>query len=59
MGARRVDNIEKSNFVGGICLHSGTVPSKTFREAILFRLLKNNSTNKFTDTSSRKLFDRK
>ncbi len=55
---KKVALIEKSNFVGGICLHSGTVPSKTFREAILFRLLKNNSTNKFTDTSSRKLFDR-
>ena len=38
---KKVALIEKQNFVGGVCLHSGTVPSKTFREAILFSLIKN------------------
>jgi NAD(P) transhydrogenase len=32
---RRVGIIERSRMVGGVCLHTGTVPSKTFREAVL------------------------
>ena len=55
---KKVAIIEKSNFVGGVCLHSGTIPSKTFREAILFRLLKNKSLHEFTYRSSKKLFNR-
>ena len=55
---KKVALIEKQNFVGGVCLHSGTVPSKTFREAILFSLIKNNSMSKFTEKSSRNLFNR-
>lgn len=32
---KRVGIIERSRMVGGVCLHTGTVPSKTFREAVL------------------------
>lgn len=32
---KRVAIIEKGRRVGGICLHTGTIPSKTFREAVL------------------------
>ena len=34
---KKVALIEKSNDVGGICLHTGTIPSKTFREAVLLQ----------------------
>lgn len=32
---KRVAIVEKQRFVGGVCLHTGTIPSKTFREAVL------------------------
>ncbi|MFZ4749851.1 MAG: Si-specific NAD(P)(+) transhydrogenase [Phycisphaerales bacterium] len=32
---KRVGLVERSRMVGGVCLHTGTVPSKTFREAVL------------------------
>jgi NAD(P) transhydrogenase len=32
---KRVAIIERQRMVGGVCLHTGTVPSKTFREAVL------------------------
>lgn len=32
---RRVAIVERHRMVGGVCLHTGTVPSKTFREAVL------------------------
>ncbi len=32
---KKVGIIEKSRFVGGACLDTGTIPSKTFREAVL------------------------
>lgn len=32
---KKVALVEKSAKVGGICLHKGTIPSKTFREAIM------------------------
>lgn len=32
---KRVAIIEKQRAVGGVCLHTGTIPSKTFREAVL------------------------
>ena len=32
---KRVAIVEKKRFVGGVCLHTGTIPSKTFREAVL------------------------
>ena len=32
----RVALVEKRNIVGGICVDSGTIPSKTFREAVTF-----------------------
>ena len=32
---KRVAVIEKNRAPGGVCLHSGTIPSKTFREAVL------------------------
>jgi NAD(P) transhydrogenase len=33
---RRVAIIEKQRAVGGVCINSGTIPSKTLREAVLF-----------------------
>jgi len=32
---KRVAVIDRSDMVGGVCIHGGTVPSKTLREAIL------------------------
>jgi NAD(P) transhydrogenase len=32
---KRVGIVERSRMVGGVCLHTGTVPSKTFREAVI------------------------
>ena len=32
---KRVAVIEKGASPGGVCLHTGTIPSKTFREAVL------------------------
>ncbi|MCB0334661.1 MAG: Si-specific NAD(P)(+) transhydrogenase [Bdellovibrionales bacterium] len=32
---KRVAVIDKNHLVGGVCLHDGTIPSKSFREAIL------------------------
>src|SRR5919206_3115044 len=33
---RQVAIIEKQPTVGGVCINSGTIPSKTLREAVLF-----------------------
>ena len=32
----RVALIEKRQIVGGVCLHTGTIPSKTLREAVIY-----------------------
>ena len=32
---KRVAIVERKKMMGGVCLHTGTVPSKTFREAVL------------------------
>lgn len=32
----RVAIIEKNEYTGGVCLHTGTIPSKSLREAVLF-----------------------
>ena len=32
---RRVAVVEKGRIVGGVCVETGTIPSKTFREAVL------------------------
>lgn len=32
---KRVAVVEKRRWVGGLCLDTGTIPSKTFREAVL------------------------
>jgi NAD(P) transhydrogenase len=32
---KRVAIIDRSNFVGGVCIHTGTIPSKAMREAVL------------------------
>ncbi len=43
---KRVAVVEGSMDVGGVCLHTGTIPSKTFREAVLsFSKLRNGLTN--------------
>jgi NAD(P) transhydrogenase len=33
---RRVAIVERQRMVGGVCINSGTIPSKTLREAVLF-----------------------
>ena len=52
---KKVALIEKSNDVGGICLHTGTIPSKTFREAVL--LQSSNTTVKNIDGLTDKSLD--
>jgi len=32
---KRVAVVEKQRCVGGVCIETGTIPSKTFREAVL------------------------
>ncbi|CAM9635148.1 unnamed protein product [Ascophyllum nodosum] len=32
---KRVCIIDKNSLLGGVCVHTGTIPSKTFREAVL------------------------
>ena len=33
---KRVAIVDKRGMLGGVCIHTGTIPSKTFREAILY-----------------------
>ncbi|WP_043614546.1 Si-specific NAD(P)(+) transhydrogenase [Nonomuraea candida] len=33
---RRVALVEKRNMIGGVCINTGTIPSKTLREAVLY-----------------------
>jgi len=33
---KRVAMVDRKEMVGGVCLHTGTIPSKTLREAILY-----------------------
>jgi NAD(P) transhydrogenase len=33
---RRVAIIERRNMIGGVCINTGTIPSKTLREAVLY-----------------------
>ena len=33
---RRVAIVDRQEMVGGVCIHTGTIPSKTMREAILY-----------------------
>src|SRR5436190_9669149 len=33
---RRVAIVERNHMVGGVCLNTGTIPSKTLREAVLY-----------------------
>src|SRR5438445_2954164 len=33
---KRVAVIERKGMIGGVCVHSGTIPSKTLREAVLY-----------------------
>src|SRR3982750_3483853 len=33
---RRVAVIERRNMIGGVCINTGTIPSKTLREAVLY-----------------------
>src|SRR5262245_13422281 len=33
---KRAALVEREQVVGGVCLHTGTIPSKTFREAVLY-----------------------
>ena len=33
---RRVAIVERKDMIGGVCLNTGTIPSKTLREAIMY-----------------------
>src|SRR5215472_8674618 len=33
---RRVALVERPNMLGGVCVNTGTIPSKTLREAVLY-----------------------
>ncbi|HEX2799226.1 MAG TPA: FAD-dependent oxidoreductase, partial [Thermoanaerobaculia bacterium] len=33
---KKVGICEKREVVGGVCINTGTIPSKTFREAVLY-----------------------
>ncbi|GAA1851528.1 Si-specific NAD(P)(+) transhydrogenase [Asanoa iriomotensis] len=33
---RRVGVVERDNMIGGVCINTGTIPSKTLREAVLY-----------------------
>ncbi|HUS18858.1 MAG TPA: Si-specific NAD(P)(+) transhydrogenase [Terriglobales bacterium] len=33
---KRVAVVDRRSMVGGVCVHTGTIPSKTFREAVLY-----------------------
>src|SRR5499433_2010946 len=33
---KKVAVVDRKEMVGGVCLHTGTIPSKTLREAILY-----------------------
>jgi NAD(P) transhydrogenase len=33
---RRVGLVERRNMIGGVCINTGTIPSKTLREAVLY-----------------------
>jgi NAD(P) transhydrogenase len=33
---RRAAIIERRNMIGGVCINTGTIPSKTLREAVLY-----------------------
>lgn len=33
---KRVALVDRKNMIGGVCVHTGTIPSKTFREAVLY-----------------------
>jgi NAD(P) transhydrogenase len=33
---KKVAMVERPKMVGGVCVHTGTIPSKTFREAVLY-----------------------
>src|ERR1022692_1194479 len=33
---RRVAIVERGDMIGGVCLNTGTIPSKTLREAVLY-----------------------
>src|SRR3981081_710482 len=33
---RKVAMVERRNMIGGVCINTGTIPSKTMREAVLY-----------------------
>lgn len=32
---KKVAVVDKAGMIGGVCVHTGTIPSKTFRESVL------------------------
>ena len=56
---KRVAIVEKQRYVGGVCLHTGTVPSKTFREAVLsYANIANGLSNGVASPTGRRATDR-
>jgi NAD(P) transhydrogenase len=33
---KKVAVVDSAEMLGGVCVHTGTIPSKTFREAVIF-----------------------
>jgi NAD(P) transhydrogenase len=50
---KRVAIIERGRIVGGICLDTGTIPSKTFREAVLGFVARRDSSRGLTRADAR------
>lgn len=61
---KRAAVIERSRTVGGVCADTGTIPSKTFREAVLFfserrdRILAHEGTSSVTRPAAEQLLSR-
>jgi NAD(P) transhydrogenase len=42
---RRVALVDRDDRIGGVCIHTGTIPSKAMREAVLHYIARSNSTH--------------
>jgi heterodisulfide reductase subunit A-like polyferredoxin len=50
---RRVAVVERPDMIGGVCVQTGTIPSKTLREAILYLITVADLTRRTTHVVSR------
>ena len=53
---RRAAVVERKTMVGGVCINTGTIPSKTLREAVLY--LTGRSQQEFHDLSPKHRYHR-